>query len=107
MSAKIASRVKCHLTLLPSVLIDMSAREWFLVQMNSYNMLLEGRMFPKRLVARRVLGTAIFVPTIMRGEMATKTGPSDETLPTARAITDIVTDSGMGALHVMLQMRST
>lgn len=105
--SEIASGVKCHLTLLSSALIDMSAWEWFLVQMNRNDVFLEGRMLPESLIARRILGTAVFVSTIMRSEMATKTGSSDETLPTAWAIADIVADSSMSALHVMLEMRGT
>lgn len=106
-SSKIASSVKCHLALLSGVLIDMGAWKWFLMQMDRYDVLLEGGMLPESLVARRVLGTAVFVSTIMRSEMAAKTGSCDETLPTARSIADIITDSSMGTLHVMLQMRGT
>jgi hypothetical protein len=105
--SEIASGVKCHLTLLSSALIDMSAWEWFLVQVDRYNVFLEGRMLSESLVAWRVLGTAVFISTIMCSEMTTKTGSSDETLSTAWAIADIVTDSSMGALHVMLEMRGT
>jgi hypothetical protein len=107
MSAEITSGIKCHLTLLSSVLIDISTWEWFLVQMDRYDVFLECRMLPESLVARRVLGTAVFISAIMRSEMATKTRSSNETLPTAWAIADIVTDPSMGALHVMLEMRST
>ena len=103
--SEITSGVKGHLTFLPSALIDVSAWEWFLVQVDRYDVFLEGGMLPESLVARRILGTAVFVSAIMRSEMATKTGSSDETLPTAWAIADIVTDSSMGALHVMLEMR--
>jgi hypothetical protein len=89
------------------VLIDISTREWFLVQVDRYDVLLKGRMLSESLVARWILGTAVFVSTIMRGEMATKTGSSDETLPTTWAIADIITDSSMSTLHVVLEVRST
>jgi hypothetical protein len=105
--SEITSGVKCHLTLLSSALIDMSAWEWFLVQMNRYDVFLEGGMLSESLVARWIFGTSVLVSAIMRSEMTTKTGSSDETLSAAWAIADIVTDSSMGALHVMLEMRGT
>lgn len=106
MGSEIASSIKGHLTLLSSALIDMIAWERFLVQMNRYDVFLKGGMLPESLVTRRVLGTAVFVSTIMRSNMPTETRSSHETFSTAWAIANVVTDSGMGTLHVMLEMRS-
>lgn len=61
-------------------------------------------MFPKRLVARRVLGAAEFVSAIVRRNVSPKSGPRHKGFATSRSVTNIIADGGMGAFDVMVEM---
>lgn len=58
-------------------------------------------MLPERLAARRILRTAVLVPTIMRGKMSTQPRARHKALPAVRTVTNIVANAGVGALYVV------
>lgn len=63
--------LKRHWTFSASARINMGAWKRLLFQMHRHDMFLESRVFPKRFTARRVLGAAVLVPSIMSGQMPT------------------------------------
>lgn len=105
--AKMTCSVKGHMTFPAGSRIKLLTKKRFLLQVTRHDMLLKRRVFAKCLIARGVLCAAIFVPSIVSGQMSTQTRASHKALSAAGAIAYIVSNSGMGALDMMVQMRGT
>ncbi len=63
-------------------------------------------MLAKGLVAGWILGATVFVSTVMSSYMSSKPRTSHKTLTTPRSITNIISDPGMGAFNVVVQVRN-
>lgn len=83
----------------------MWTRERLLLQMLRDDMFLESRVLAKRLIAWGIFCTAVLVPTIMGSQMAPKSGPSHETFPAVWSITYEISNRGMGAFKVVVEVR--
>lgn len=70
----------------------MAAFEGLLMEVNRRNVFLERGMLSEGLVARRIFSTAVLVSSVMRSEVATKSGARHETLVATWAVTDIVSN---------------
>lgn len=105
MGPEVTRGIKCHVTLLPSILVNMGALEGFLVQMHRRNMFLEGGMLPEGLVTRWIFSTAVLVSPVMSSQVTTESRSRHKTFPTSGAVTDIVANSGMGTLQMVIEMR--
>lgn len=104
MGAKMARRIKRHWAFPTRLRINMTAWKRLLVQVYGYNVLLESRVLPKRLVAWRILGAAVFVPSIMCSQMTAQPRSGHETFPASWTITYVVSNPGVGAFYVVVEM---
>lgn len=103
--SELACCLKCHLTLFPSGRFNMRAWERLLVQMGGDNVLLKSGMLAEGLVAWRILGAAILVSSVVGRKMTPKSRARHKTLAASWAITDIISNLGMCALDVVVEMR--
>lgn len=107
MGAKVTSSIESHLTSLSSIWVHKVAREWLLLQVDGADVLLESGMLAKRLSAWRIFGAAVFILSIMSSKMATKTGASHKTFIASRTIANIITNTSVGALYMVVEMRGS
>lgn len=77
------------------------------MEMDGHDVLVQSRMLPEGLVAGRILRTTILLPSIMGCQMPPETRSCHKGLSTARSVADVVSDHGMGALDVMVEMGGT
>ena len=98
-------RFKRHQTLFSGGEVQIWARERFLLHVHAQNVFLKSRVFPKYFAAWRVLGTAIFVLSIVCCEMSAQPCPGHEAFSASRSVADVVTNAGVGALNVVVEMR--
>ena len=105
--AETARRVERHGAFLASLRVDMRALEGLLLQMHGHDVFLEGRVLPEGLCTGRVFCTAILVFPVVSGLVSTQSGAGDEALFAPWPIADIVTNPGVGTLHVVVQMRGS
>jgi hypothetical protein len=107
MRTQMARRFKRHYAFLTGFWVIVCALEGLLFQMSGQNMLLECRVLAEGLVTGRIPGAPVFVLAIMCSQMPSKPRACHEALSTTRTITDIVSDSGMGAFDVVIQVRGS
>lgn len=82
--------------------IGVLAGKRFLFKVYRHDVLSQGCVLAKCLVARWVLGTAEFVSSIVSGYMSSESSPSHESFPTAWTVTDVVANGSMGAFNVVI-----
>lgn len=107
MCTEMACRFERHRAFLSCLWVAMRALEWLLFQMYGQDMFLERRVLAKGLVAGWILGATVLVSTVMSSYMSSKPRTSHETLTTPGAITNIISNSGMSAFNVVVQMRNS
>ena len=83
----------------------MRTWERLLVQMGGDDVFLESGMLAEGLVAWRILGAAVLVSSVVGCKMTPKPGPCHEALAASWAITNVISNLGMGALDVVVEMR--
>jgi hypothetical protein len=66
------SCIESHLAFMPSLRIHVIAGKRLLIQMNACNVLLQGRVFSEGFFAWGVFSAAVFVSTVMRGNVTAK-----------------------------------
>lgn len=64
-------------------------------------------MLPEGLAAGRVFRAAVLIAAVVRSEVSPQSGSGHEALATAGAIADIVADTCVRALDVVVQMRGS
>lgn len=82
----------------------MRTWERLLVQMGGDDVFLESGMLAEGLVAWRILGAAVLVSSVVGRKMTPKPGPCHKTLAASWAITNIISNLGMGALDMVVQV---
>lgn len=99
--AQLAGRFEAMRAGLPRRSVQLRARVRLLLQVHRRHVFLQRRVFPERLVARRVLGAAILLPPLVRGMMSTEPSRRQEFLAACLPIADVVAYVRVGAFDVV------